>query len=307
MTGRSCRRQEDGSRSSESIPRTTDWHGSLVSSSAPQRPKYWSDCCQNRPSIAWKVPRSERNWSARSKGAVTNELEGGGFPLNRTTEDREELAIDVRLLDTMLRASSDREVGIGALAIGFRVVPVQRCPGVRSCTPRRMQEQRVQQEVDEELAAKGLWNHNYASAVLRSGRAARTVDSCLVMEESEARRRFPNLARVLSDGTVNHESTAAHVTVQVRGPVASDLKKKHAAHSVSRTTHVRPHGGRQKRRTGRFQSTRPTGTCWDVNTVGYFGVCCQVAPSIGRLTQCFTGRYATSWLMPLADDVHLEE
>ena len=142
-------------------------HGSLVSSSAPQTPKLRSDCCQIWPSIAWKVPRSERSWSARSKGAVTNELGGGGFPLDRTTEDREELAIDVRPLEAMLRASSDPEVGIGALAIGFRVVPVQRCPGIRSCTPRRMQEQRVQQEVDEELAAKGLWNQNYASAFLR--------------------------------------------------------------------------------------------------------------------------------------------
>ena len=135
MTERGCRRQEDGSRSSESIPRTTDWHRSLVSSPAPQRPKLRSDCCQDRPSVAWKAPCSGRSWSVRSKGAVTTELEGGGFPLNRTTEDREELAIDVRLLDAMLRASSDPEVGMGAFTIGVRVVPrakMPRCPKLHS-------------------------------------------------------------------------------------------------------------------------------------------------------------------------------
>ena len=37
-----------------------------------------------------KVFRSRRSWSVRSGGAVTNELEErGGFPPNRTTEDRE--------------------------------------------------------------------------------------------------------------------------------------------------------------------------------------------------------------------------
>ena len=52
VTGRGCRCQEDGSRSSESIPGTTDGHGSLVSSSGPQRLKLRSNCCQNWPSFA---------------------------------------------------------------------------------------------------------------------------------------------------------------------------------------------------------------------------------------------------------------
>ena len=125
-----------------------------------QRPKLRSDCCRHRPSLAWKVHRSERSWSARSKGAVTNEVEGGGFPLNRTTEDREELAIDVRLLEAMLRASS----GIGAFTVGVRVGPVQRCPGIRSCTPRRMQETAGTTGGRRRACCKGQWNHNYALA-----------------------------------------------------------------------------------------------------------------------------------------------
>ena len=49
-----------------------------------------------------------------------------------------------------------------------------------------------------------------------------------------------------------------------------------------------------------------------VSTVGYFGVssACShwswLASSTGRLTQYLTGRHATSWLMLLADDFHLE-
>ena len=86
------------SRSSERIPRTTDVHGSLVSSSAPQRPKYWSDCCQYSP---WRLGQPGQRCGR-------SELAEGGCPLNRTAEDREEVAIDCRLLDAMLRASTPK-------------------------------------------------------------------------------------------------------------------------------------------------------------------------------------------------------
>ena len=55
---------------------------------------------------------SQRSWSARAKKQSRTNLNKEAFSLKRTTEDQDELPIDFRLLDAMLRASSDPEEGI---------------------------------------------------------------------------------------------------------------------------------------------------------------------------------------------------
>ena len=51
---------------------------------------------------------------------------------------------------------------------------------------------------------------------------------------------------------------------------------------------------------------------WYVNTVGTFGVSSasyywsRVSAAVGRLTQYLISRYATTWIMLLADDYHVE-
>ena len=126
-----------------------------------------------------------------------------------------------------------------------------------------------------------------------------------MLEESEARRRFPNLARVLFDVTNGNDlNTATHVRDQERAPVDSD-----AADSVSLGTHVWSHGGRQR---GAQTGPNPQGRLAHAGLPPEVGVsaacsyCNWVASSIGNVTQYLTGRYATSWLMLRSDDFHLE-
>ena len=105
-------------------------------------------------------------------------------------------------------------------------------------------------DVDEALATQGVWNRNYSTLlsfrmevedVLRDQARRGQV---LIMPESEARSRLPNLvvaslgaqkkekpgvvisARVLFDGTNgNFMNTSTHLRDQERAPVAPDLKR----------------------------------------------------------------------------------
>ena len=162
----------------------------------------------------------------------------------------------------------------------------------------------------------------------------------LIMPEAEARIRFPNLvdgilgaqrkqkpggvtsARVLYDGTNgNLVNTSTHLRDQVRAPVAPDLKRlvreKAKVGEVTfgltadvkeahRQVPIHPDYWRllgcQLERGGEIF----------VNTVGTFGVSsascywCRVSAAVGRLTQYLISRYATTWIMLLADDCHVE-
>ena len=74
--------------------------------------------------------------------------------MNSTSEDRYELPIDFRFLDAFLR-SSDLELPFGAFAVGVRVGPGAMIPSRPTLHVKkrkwRIQEQREQQEVDEEV------------------------------------------------------------------------------------------------------------------------------------------------------------
>ena len=178
------------------------------------------------------------------------------------------------------------------------------------------------------LATQGLWNKLLDALLVLRDQAGR--GQVLIMPEAEARSRFPNLvvaspgaqkkekpggvvsARVLFDGTNgNFVNTSTHLRDQERAPVAPDLKRLM----------------REKAKTGEVtfgltadvKRSTQTGTCWDVSSsvggevfVNTFGVSSasyywsRVSAAVGRLTQYLISRYATTWIMLLADDYHVE-
>ena len=86
-------------------------------------------------------------------------------------------------------------------AVGVRVGPgsrLPRCPQIYSKKKKwRKQEQREQQEVDEQLAARGVWNTNYSSVhpvkqqVLDVLRDQAKRGQVLVLTQQAAKKRFP--------------------------------------------------------------------------------------------------------------------
>ena len=94
-------------------------------------------------------------------------LSDSGHGIVRGPQDRRELPFNFRLLHSLLSAAGDPEVKMHEFAVGVRVGPgtkLPRYPQIYSKKKKwRMQEQREQQEVDEQLATRGVWNTNYSS------------------------------------------------------------------------------------------------------------------------------------------------
>ena len=235
--------------------------------------------------------------------------------------------------DAKLRASSHTEVGTSSFAVGGpngACVMMPRCPKLYSKEKkRRTQEQRAQQEVDEQLATKGVWNQNYTSIppladtvreVLRPAKKR----SGVVLGASEERHRFSNLViaslgalkkeaeRVLFKSTKSkNASTTTHLRDQERSPVATglkrsmrekasraeptfdltaDVKEAHRQASIHRDDwHIL--GSAHLRRGRQAVSILCT---FGVSAATYYKS--RVAASLGRLTQYLTGRHTTSHL-----------
>ena len=62
------------------------------------------------------------------KDEVVNELSSRGLQLNRASGDRDELPIDFRFLDLLLRAAVDPDTQLGTFAHGVKVGPGTRMP-----------------------------------------------------------------------------------------------------------------------------------------------------------------------------------
>ena len=210
----------------------------------------------------------------------------------------------------------------------------------------RIPDQRQQVDVDEELATQGVWNKNYATLssfraevedVLRDQASRGQV---LILPEAEAKEKFPNLvvaslgaqkkekpggvvsARVLFDGTNgNFVNTSTHLRDQERAPVAADLKR--LMREKAKTGEVTFGLTADVKEAHRQVPIHPDdwhllGCQLDrggevfVNTVGTFGVSSasyywsRVSAAVGRLTQYLISQYATTWIMLLADDYHVE-
>ena len=114
-------------------------------------------------------------------------LSDSGHAIVRGPQDRRELA-------------GDPEVKMHEFAVGVRVGPgtkLPRCPQIYSKKKKwRMQEQREQQEVDEQLAACVVWNTNYSSVhpikhhVLDVLRDQAKRGQVLVLNQQVAKKRF---------------------------------------------------------------------------------------------------------------------
>ena len=162
----------------------------------------------------------------------------------------------------------------------------------------------------------------------------------LIVPEVEARNRFPNLvvaslgaqrkekpggfvsARVLFDGTNgNSVNTSNHLRDQERALIAPDLKRLVREKAMSREvtfglTAVVKEAHRQVPINPDdwhlLGCQLERGSEVFVNTVGTFGVSSasyhwsRVSAAVGRLTQCLTSLCATTWIMLLADDCHVE-
>ena len=189
------------------------------------------------------------------KHTVIRSLAARGFSLNREEGDREDIPLDFRYLDLLLRASRDPEVALGSFARGVRVGPGARLPRLPALY-RTKKKWRLANQGDpddyreEELAGDPLWKKNYSTLATLSDKVKDVLDDqsergqVLKLSEREARIQYPDLvvaalgankkekpngvisARVLFDGSngiaVNRRT---RIRDQERAPVAADLKR----------------------------------------------------------------------------------
>ena len=276
-------------------------------------------------------------------------LSDSGHGIVRGPQDRRELLFDFRLFHSLLSAAGDPEVKMREFAVGVRVGPgtkLPRCPQIYSKKKKwRMQEQREQQEVDEQLAARGVWNTNYSSVhpvkqqVLDVLRDQAKRGQVLVLSQQVAKKRFPGLvvasmgavkkekdgvisARVVFDGTNGfYVNNSTHLRDQERSPVAGDIKRfmREKARVGEPTFGLTADIKEAHRQIPIHPSDwhllasrlEPDGEVF-INTVGTFGISSasywwsRVSTAMGRLYQYIVARYASSWVLLLADDYHIE-
>ena len=71
------------------------------------------------------------------KRKLVEALESSGHGLGRTAEDRDDVPVDYRLLQSLLTAAQDPEVGLGDFALGVRVGPGARLPRLPALAAKR--------------------------------------------------------------------------------------------------------------------------------------------------------------------------
>ena len=175
------------------------------------------------------------------KDEVVQVLSSRGLQLKRESGDRDELPIDFRFLDLLLRAAKDPDTQLGAFAQG-----VPRHPALyrleSQWDPTNWQEEEMQSEYP--------WRQNYASLVGFADKVEAVLEDqvgrgqVLKFTEAEAGARFPDLvvaslgaqrkdkpdgvvsARVLFDGTHGLAvNTRTRIRDQERSPIAADLER----------------------------------------------------------------------------------
>ena len=184
-----------------------------------------------------KTPFPERDVLGLKQQIITN-LEGEGLQLDRVNGDRNELPIDLRFLDLLVRASADPEVHLGAFAQGVKVGPGTRMPRLPALyRPKR----RWRLESQRDPQAKP-WRQNYTSLTVFADKVEAVLEDEAARgqvpkySEEEARVRYPDLvvaslgaqrkdkpnaevsARVLFDGTHALQSTPAQESGTKGGP-----------------------------------------------------------------------------------------
>ena len=262
-------------------------------------------------------------------------LESTGHGLGRTAEDRVNVPLDYRLLQSLLTAAHrSGSPGWARRAVHSQAplsAPEQEDPLVH---------------LEDRSAAEGAWNQNYRSVAGWTKEVLAVLDDqstrgqVLKLTEEEARARFPNLvvasmgairkdnpdctvsARVLFDGTNGVEvNKRTRIRDQERAPIAADLKRvmREKARVGERTFALSADVKEAHRQVPVAPcdwhllgcQVQPGGSVY-VNKVGTFGVASasywwsRVATAVGRLSQYCAGHSARTWHMLVADDFHLE-
>ena len=288
-----------------------------------------------------KEPPFEVKAVQELKASAIAELHRRGIQLERKTGDREDVPIDYRYLDLLLRAAGDPEY-----AQGIRLGPGVRMPRLPALYKQKKR-WRIPEQADPlvylECPQAGVtWRRNFSSLDQWKDKALEVLHDqsargqVLILPEHEARRRYPDLvvaslgaickdkpngevtARVLFDGThglwVNRRT---RIRDQERSPIASDLKR--ALHEKAtrgeRTFALSADVSEAHRQVLVHPQDWHLLGCQVVpgadvftHTVGTFGVSSasyywsRVAGSIGRLAQYLVGKLSTSWHMLVADD-----
>ena len=210
--------------------------------------------------LALTAPRPPKG---RGKGAKKGTGKGGkgktgstqfdgsrrrGLSLQRFEGDRDELLLDYRFVDFLLRAAMDLERHLGTFAQGVKVGLGTRMPTMyRSKWRWRPSEQRDPRNyMEEESQAEHPWRQNYATLAGLADEIAAVLEDqvtrhqVIKLTEAEAAERFPSLV-IASLGANRKESQLAYFkteqtawrsilvpeseTKRGRSPIASDLKR----------------------------------------------------------------------------------
>ena len=139
------------------------------------------------------------------KDEIAKVLSSRGLQLRRESGDRDELPIDFRFLDLLLRAAEDPDTQPGAFAQGVKVGPGARMPRHPAlCRPKmkwRLDSQKdpTNWQQQEEVQPGFPWRQNYASLVGFADKVEAVLEDqvgrrqVLKFTEAEARARFPGL------------------------------------------------------------------------------------------------------------------
>ena len=283
----------------------------------------------------------------RLKETVVEAAARAGISIIRKGGDRVDIPIDYRFLDVLLRASGDPEIGLGDYAQGVRVGPGTRMPRLPALYKAK-KKWRLPSQVDPldylEYApdSSGVWRSNYSTLrefetqVLDVMHDQASRGQIIVMTESEARTKYPNLvvaslgaqrkqkpggkitARVLFDGTHGLSvNTKTRLRDQERGPIAADLKRsmREKARFDELTFALSADVTEAHRQVPIHPDdwhllgcqVSPGGDVF-INTVGTFGIASasyywsRVAAAVGRLVQYLSAETSTSWHMLVAKE-----
>ena len=189
------------------------------------------------------------------KAEIVSTLQIRGLLLKRQAGDRDELPVDFRFIDLLLRASEDPERHLGSFAQGVKVGPgsrMPRLPALYKAKRRwRLPEQRDPMNyLQEEQQSENPWRQNYATVAGLADKVLAVLEDHVSRgqvrkyTEAEAVAMYPGLviaslganrkdkpngvvtARVLHDGTNGLAvNTRTRIRDQERSPIASDLKR----------------------------------------------------------------------------------
>ena len=231
-------------------------------------------------------------------------------------------------------------MALGSFSLGVRVGPGIRMPQLpalyKPMRRWRLPEQMDPQEyLEEHPSSESIWRRNYATLapleeqVLEVLHEQASRGQIIVLPEQESKERYPALV-IASLGANRKEKPDGRITARVLFDETNGLDESSGPGKAPRRS--RPEEINESKGSGREKTFAVTADVTEahpqdwrllgcqvrsggdvfINTVGTFGVASasyywsRIAAVVGRLTQCFTGRSATTWHMLVADDFLLE-